>query len=173
MFTLPGFHPRYGSKLEPVTLAVIAEYESQEATQAAASGKLVRPGRYLFAKHDLAGTVANLHFRLTEVDITSDSLLIHLEVKHLVRLLADWTSSVSFALLTEDGQVIAPDETRITDGALTYGRNGSVHFPPAGRSGRFVAEFPQLTEVQRFSITVNNNPLFGTVDLTQTEFRPF
>jgi hypothetical protein len=173
MFTLPGFHPRYGTKLEPVTLEVIAEYEKQETTQAAASGKSVRLGRYLFAKHDLAGTVANLRFRLTEVDVTSDSLLIHLEVEHLVRLLADWTPSISFALLTEDGQATAPDETRITDGAMTYGRDGSVHFPPAGRNGRFVAEFRDLTGVRRFSFTINTNPLFGTVDLTQADFRAF
>ena len=173
MFTLPGFHPRYGTKLEPVTLKVIAEYERQEAKEAAASGKSLRLGRYVFAKHDLAGTVADLRFRLTEVDVTSDSLLLHLEVEHLIRWPGDPTPSISFALLTEDGKIITPNETRITDGALTYGTNGSVRFPPRGRSGRFIEEFHQLTNARRFSFTVNNKPLFGTVDLAQAEFRPF
>jgi hypothetical protein len=30
-FTLPGFHPKYGTKLAPATSEVIAEYEKQKA----------------------------------------------------------------------------------------------------------------------------------------------
>ena len=181
MFTLPGFHSRHGIKLEPVTPAVIAEYERQVAGEGAASTKPIRPGRYLFTEQNRVGVVGRLRFRLTEVGLTADSILVHLDVENLgdkpetqrPHPYSHQVRYVIFKLVSDSGEITEPQSTRITDGALVYQDDGSMLFPPPDKQGRFVEEFPRPENIPRFSLTVNDKSLFGPINLAGAEFRLF
>ena len=85
MFTLPGFHPKYGTKLLPVTPEVIAKYQKQKAQQEAKRQSREKanhrqrfpPGRYLFRDPRPSGVVDNLAITLTEVQLRAQSIVLH------------------------------------------------------------------------------------------------
>jgi hypothetical protein len=109
-FTLPGFHPKYGTKLAPATPEVITEYEKQEAErkaveEAARKAKdyaeaqrkaqtalenqarvvaLPRPplvsGRYIFSNLSV-DTSDGLRFTLPEIDVTAYEMILQLGIE--------------------------------------------------------------------------------------------
>jgi hypothetical protein len=66
------------------------------------------------------------------------------------------------------------ESIRAKEGALREDGAGSFTFPPLGKRGAFVMEFkrgdiPGTT----FSLLVNDQPLFSSIDLHRADFRTF
>lgn len=189
MFTLPGFHPKHSTKLLPVTPEIVAKYEKQKAQQAAkrqarakANHKLrFQPGRYIFGEPRPGAVVGHLRFILKEVNLTADSMVIHLELEQLATVM-DWftqvsigsqASKVTFGLIRADGRVIRPRAGWVTDGPLSY-RNHAIAFQYGGHRGWLAQEFPPLEDRQlSFSPTINDYPVFGSISLRRAKFRSF
>jgi hypothetical protein len=208
MFTLPGSHPTYGTKLLPATPEAVAQYEKQKAeverqrqaetqrkakAQAAQKAKEERrrkiveevllkrplgPGRYLLPNPPPQGAIDGLRFALTEVDLTADKMLVHLNVDNFgvdpaSEKLDREGGSVRLGLVLADGTNAAYTAIRAKEGALTE-RDGSFSFSPVGKRGAFVMEFPRADNPgMTFSVVVNDQPLFSGIDLRKATFQSF
>jgi hypothetical protein len=77
-----------------------------------------------------------------------------------------------FLMLTREGLCQKFSELHIKEGALTK-ENGTVTFPPTGKRGAFVMEFPSQENPTTFSITVNDQPIFSAINLRKATFQSF
>ena len=200
MFTLPGFHRKSGVQLLPVTSEVIAEYEkfnaearaAREKRERASAPQPFRPGRYVFFKQPPTATIGDLCFRINEVHVTADHLLLHIEAEHLgverfeaysmahrvepvsfvERQVASPLPPLRFGLVRSDGEVLRPTGWRSVDGVASSEKDALVF--PSSVAGRFVELFPPLEDRRMtFSPTINDRAVFGSVDLRKAEFRSF
>ena len=203
LFSLPGFHPKFGMKLLPATVDIVSKYEKQltdrellKARQEEQKRKKIarirrarelallklplQPGRYLFADPGPQGTIHGLKFTLKEVDLTADRTLVGLEVENMgidpVRESSDSRSSyhIRLAMLTTDGSRIGFSGIHAREGAVLQ-NNGGIHFPAPGKRGAFVMEYPKITDDPQFtfSIAVNDQPLISGIRLRIALFRKF
>ena len=196
MFALPGFHPKYGTRLMPATSEAVAAYErqkeeeaevvrqrqEQEARQAeldAATEERRRQaraeealrcplkiGRYFFGDPRPSGDMNGFRFTLTEVDLTDTSMLIHLD--------ADAESSFGgytrLAMISTGGTLIPYKEIRLKEGDLDIEGDWFSFF--WGRHGAFVLEFAAMPEISAFTIAVNDQPLIP-INLRAAAYRSF
>ena len=200
MFTLPGFHRKLGVQLLPVTPEVIAEYETLKAKERAAREKRqtanqarpFRPGRYLFSRQPPTATIGDLCFRINEVHVTADHLLLHIEAERLgVEPFESYSMShrvepvsfvdrrvdaplppLRFGLVRSDGEVLRLTGSRSV--RVASSERDTLVFPSSGDGGRFVELFPPLEDRRlSFSPTINDRAVFGSIDLRKAEFRSF
>jgi len=201
MFTLPGFHPAYGAKLEPVTAAVVAEYETQErerdrqrqeaeqdlrareeaqrrAKEEARLRQPLKTGRYILTTSP-HGAIDGFVFTFTEVDLAAEKTLVHLGIENAAAE-TEWELPwlpkrrlIRFGLVFPDGTEAYYTAIRAKEGSVTAWGD-SVSFPSKGERGAFVMEYPALDPAtQTFSLTVNDEPLFDAVNLRHAEYRSF
>ena len=189
LFTLPGFHPTYGMKLLPARPDVVTGYEKRKSQaktkkrerERANYRARVRHGRYVLPWPQPGGSFDDLWFEVREVHLTSVNMMIHLEVAEVnngtvvVSALSPRRverSRIDFALAREDGKVFQALECRPSH-SLLY-RRGRVSFSSAQDRGALVVEFPPLEDRRMsFSVTVNDCPIFGSINLGEAEFRSF
>lgn len=203
MFTLPGFHPRTGQKLLPATPEIVARYERQKAReeetrlqkekarkeaerrrQAAAQRqrKPVSVGRYVFPDPRPSERFLDFRFTLDEVRVTADSFYVQLSAEHLPPR-PPWRRPLGyesrrdetpeFRLITARGRELRPLGFRVIDGALVV-RERMLMLPDAGRFGRFEQRYPPLRGPDTtFTLTLNGEAVFGSVDIQTAEFRAF
>ena len=188
LFTLPGFHPTYGMKLLPATPEVVTSYQKRKSQaktkkrerERANYRARVRHGRYVLPWPQPGGSFDDLRFTVREVHLTSVNMMIHLEVTEVRNgtVVASAfsprveRSRIDFALAREDGKVLQALECRPTH-SLLY-RRGIVSFPSSEYRGSLVVEFPPLEDRRiSFSPTINDCPIFGSINLGEAEFRSF
>jgi hypothetical protein len=168
MFDMPGFHPRYGTRLQPVTPETMAQYEMQ-------AGPLPR-GRYVFPEPRPRGAIHGFRFTLLEIDLTADKMLAHIRVENLLATDSEAPESpmaFGFGIITAGSKALTAVAYRITDGALTYRNDGGIVFPAVGQRGRFVVEFQPHRNLHTFSMTINDQSLFGSISLPHAKFLSF
>ena len=188
LFTLPGFHPTYGMKLLPATPDVVTGYQREKSEaktkkrerERANYRARVRHGRYVLPWPQPGGLFDDLWFEVREVHLTSVNMIIHLEVAEVNNgtVVASAfsprveRSRIDFALAREDGKVFQALGCRASH-SLVY-RGGRVSFSSAQSRGALVVEFPPLEDRRMsFSVTVNDCPIFGSINLKEAEFRSF
>jgi hypothetical protein len=193
-FTLPGFHPKYGIKLAPATPEVITEYEKHEAEadrqkqeksqrrrrtskrRAMAAGKgQLEPGRYIPSLQPRR-SVDGLLFTLTEVDLTAEDMLVHMNVENIG---GPWMDLLRFShglrhtrlgILTASGNFLDYTSIRAKEGALAENGKGSFSFPPVGQRGAFVMDFARPKDLLTFSIVVNDQPTLTGINLRKAKY---
>jgi len=82
------------------------------------------------------------------------------------------TQHYRFRMLTREAVCQKYGAMRIMEGALTKQRR-TVTFPPTGKRGAIVMEFPRQEDPVTFSITVNDHPIFSATNLHKATFQSF
>ncbi len=192
IFSLPGFHPRYGMRLEPVTAPIVAEYQKQKADaqneeaarraseEARRLRQPLRPGRYLFTG-PVRATIDGLRFTLTEIDLTGNKLIMQLGLENVgldpANELYSWERKTQrytrLGVIAGNGEVFGYTAIRVKEGAVTE-NDGSLAFPAVGKRGACVLEFAFRKIFQApFSFVVNEQPVFSGINLRQARFESF
>ena len=136
--------------------------------------------------------IGDVRLQITEVDVTTDHLLLHIEVEsaRIEPFESDFMAArvepvgfgdrrvatpppLRFGLVRSDGEVLRPMGWRSVDGAVNV-RQDAIAGLPSGGNGQFVGLFPVIEDRRMtFSPTINDRALFGSINLRKAEFRSF
>jgi hypothetical protein len=108
---------------------------------------------YLLSDSASAGTINDFRFIIAEVDLTADSMLIHMNAD--VQVPGAITARIELAL--PDGSIIPFKEKRYKNGALMI--KGDWLGFLLGKHGSFVLDFPKIFGISAFTVGVNDQPL--------------
>ena len=128
------------------------------------------------------GSIDGLKFTLTEVDLTAEKLLVHLDVENLgMEAASDWpwyfgrrNLTIRLGLVMANGARENHIAIRAKEGAVSE-ENGCFRFPAFGLRGAFVMEFQARENREAsFSISVNDQPLLAATNLQgKAGYQPF
>jgi hypothetical protein len=105
-------------------------------------------------------------------------MLVHLGVENMGDNAADLPSQgtpryTRLGLLTVGGATAGYTAIRVITGALDEDAAGLINFPSIGKRGAFVMEFLRPKQLRTFSIVVNDQPLFSSINLRTARFASF
>ena len=131
----------------------------------------------------------DLCFRITEIGITAEKLLLHVEMERLyaqpfqpylarfdleeMNLPPKQAFETRFGLVRSDGKVVQAIGRRLIKGSDSD-QADEISFPGTEQKRSFVELFPAPEDGRiTFSPTINDRAIFGSINLRQSEFQSF